>query len=93
MSRGYLGEHPDIYRKVNDSSQRFTNSLQSVDISAMTEEFIAEEKDRIYDLEMRIKAYEIKVKEERGINLDHSEEIEALESEAKKSRAEEAQIL
>jgi hypothetical protein len=44
-------------------------------MEALAEEFIAEENNRIYELEMQIKAYEVKISEEKSINLDHSEQI------------------
>lgn len=38
----------------------------------MTKELISEEKESIYDLEIQIKAYQVKIDEEKSMNLDHS---------------------
>lgn len=42
---------------------------------------------------MQIKAYQVKIDEEKNVNLDHSEEIAELEEEVRLCRTEEAHIL
>ncbi len=63
MSKGYLGENPQLYRKVNtkNTAERYP-PLEPVNMQEMAEEFILEEKEKIHDIEMRIRAYEVKIK-------------------------------
>lgn len=47
MSKSYLGSHPQLSRKVNANEPALQKTLESVDVEAITQEFILEEQARI----------------------------------------------
>ena len=59
----------------------------------LAREMMEEEEQRINDLTFQIKAYKIKVEEEKYAKIDYSKEIEELEEELEDIRNDEKEIL